>query len=216
MNLFPIGTVDSTSSQGTIDSISNLFFEPNDGVTGGAPKFNMNVIKVKDQFINTYKTGVASKQFGYKYKNIFDREYRILDSFVTFVEGSLTSFFAVDLSTSDYLLGTITDSTSISTNISRYFSSTLHTKANHAFIWNGIDFMIGTINDLNTTSITISHTYGKSSIPNSPMLYPIYEVYLTTDFSSAFTPDVYYKTVGVDRGWIRSGALAFITKYGVE
>lgn len=215
MNLFPIGTVDASSSYGVISSITNSFFEPNAGISGGAPKFNMNVVKVKDQFINTYKTGVASKQFGYKYENIFDREYRIIDLFITSVGGGLLSFHAVDLGISDYLTGTVTAG-NIITNISRYFSNNIYTKANYAFIWNGIDFMIGAITDLDNDSITISHTCGVDSVPNSPVLYPIYEVYLTTDFSSAFTPNVYYKTIGIDRGWIRSGAVAFMTKYGVE
>jgi len=213
MKVFPIGLVDSTTeSIGILDSIEYAFFEPNSKVTG-ADTYLVDELQMQDHTIATNKRGEPVRNFSYEYENIFDREYKEIEHFMSYVGEALTSCYAIDLSMGEPI-ATVSSPYELTISLARKYSTVEHIKSNYAFVWNGSDFMIGAVTDTDSTSITLSHSYGLTTITNGK-IYPMYEVYIVSGAIQNFKPVVFYESDTADSGWVWSGSVAFKTKYTV-
>jgi len=158
VNLFPVGVVADASSKGTMDGISTFeVFEPNAGVKS-VVSYNNLLTTFENQTMQTRKKSSPSIMIEYTYDNIFAREFRQIERFVSNMEESLTSFRAVDFS-KGYRANTFVNSDEKWTidNIygKREFSATTNYKADMAFVWNGIDFKLGSVVGYNADDILI-------------------------------------------------------------
>lgn len=211
MNLFPIGTVALNDGTGTLGT----FFEPNEKVNSSEIR-NIQTLTMQNITINTYKKQEPFRKITYQYHNIFESEYNKIRKFSDTVEGGLNSFFVVDLGAGEYV-GTVSSPYTISLDYTNCYSTVSSVGAYYAFAWNGVSFIIGSVESRSTESITLTRTNGTTSITRA-YLYPIYEVYVnpgdfdnfsTTVFSYSITNSV----VNTECGWLRDGTITFISKY---
>lgn len=213
MNLFPIGDVDGTSSHGHLYGVSYSFLEPNEGCDGSYLR-NIQTLTMQDKLIDTYKRNNPFRQIEYRYKDILDKEFTPIKKFARLVEGGLTSFHVVDLSAGEYK-GTIETPYSVALDYVGYYSTLSTSGAYYAFIWNGTDFMIGSVSTLSTTTITLTHVYGVTTV-TAATVYPIYEVYVQPGGLDSFKTTVFNKEpTSTSHGWLRDGSVTFVTKYPV-
>lgn len=211
MNLFPIGTVSDTTSGGSI----GLFFEPNVKANGVFIR-NIQTAVMKDITINTYKKQEPFRRITYEYKDIFDSEFSKINKFSQTVEGGLNSFHVVDLSAGEYV-GSVESPYSISLTNPFYYSTISSVGAYYAFAWNGVNFMIGSVDSSSSSGIDLTHTNGETSVARAT-IYPIYEVYVNQGDFDSFTTTIFHKSIGVseenvEHGWLRDGTINFTSKY---
>lgn len=227
MDVFPIGSISASNSQGTIDSISYDQFEPNSGCRS-YPIFNNLVTTFQSQTILTRKTAEPYLTLEYTYDNIFAREYRQIEHFIRKKEDSLNSFYVVDwyngISPSN-----ITNSGGdwvVSIDDTRLYSTISNQKANRAFVWDGSNWKEGTILSLiANTSVTVdvdTNNYGALTLANAQangMIYPLYQCFLIPQSLQNFKSGDFVPKENIDTsndgGYMVSGSISFISKYKV-
>jgi len=222
MELFPIGTVDATST-GTIDSVVYSFFEPNMGCTSN-PVYTTLVTRFKNQTMLSRKKAEPSLTLNYQYQGIFTREYRQIEHFVDSKDDALTSFYAIDFSRPQTPSAIATDSGDWKCSITntRYYSTIDNQKAYWVFVWDGNNFKLGNVTALVTnTSVTLDLDYGDISLANaqaSGKIYPVYQVYFADNALSSFkTEDYIDENINLteDGGFTYTGNVSFVSKYKI-
>lgn len=223
MDIFPMGTVAAATSCGTIDSRSYGMFEPNNGVKSSKIYSNL-VTTMYDQTMLTRKKALPYITINYEYSDIWAKEYRQLSHFVDSKEDNLTSFYVVDFS-NQIDCDSIASSNGkwiIDTEETRHFSAIANQKAAYAFIWNGNKFRIGDVSSITTNaslSVDVStNNYGSlsfSTASSDGYLYPVYECYFNQGTLKDFDKGVFINVATSERGFTRSGAIGFTSKYKV-
>ena len=224
MILFPIGTVSTTESVGTINHITYKLWEPNDGCF--SKKIYHNLVSQFDEAIlTTRQKAEPTLSINYIYSNIFHKEYKQIEHFVSNRKSQLNPFFAVDWSSgyTPTTVASVAGDWQVVIDSTLDYSATINMKANYLLLWNGNKFRIGNVTNINSaTRLTISKDYGNLSLTdsqNNANAYPIYEVYFTQDPLQNFTQSDY---IGGNLsktdfgGYMRSGTVAFISKYKVR
>lgn len=222
MILFPNGTINSSNSTGSIDSVTYNFFEPNAGADSNI-KFNNLISVFENQIMQVRKKALPSLTISFKYKDIFSREYRQIAHFVEKREGQLTTFHVPDLSNGETpsLIASSAGGWVSYVDNARYFSATANQKSNYGFMWDGNNYMIGSVLSVSATTAKIGWDYGDLTLSNAQtygVIYPIYECYLAGDPLSNFNAgvnvpqDINQSNPG---GYTRSGDIAFVSKYKV-
>ena len=226
MDIFPIGTAAADTSKGTLDSISYSMFEPNYSCKSTIVT-NILVEKFEQQTLHTRKKSEAYLTISYEYNNIFEREYRQIEHFIYSKDGELTSFYIVDFS-KGITPSSVTESSGdwvVAIDNTFLYSAVVNKKAYYAFIWDGVNWKIGSIASLSTnTSITVdvdTDSYGGLTLANASakgIVYPVYQGYAGSGTLGTFKPTVFIDeniNTSNDGGWMRSGNISFTSKYKV-
>ena len=226
-DLFPIGTMANSSSSGTIDSKSYTFFEPNMG-SKTTSSYNTLISTFEQKTILTRKKAEPVVIIVYSYNNILTSEYRTLGHFIDVVaEDGLNSFYVVsfDRGTTPTSIALSGSNWIVSMPDTRYYSATANTKANAAFLTDGVNWKAGAISALTAnTSVTVELTvapYGNLSLANAQLnanIYPIYECYLSPNQLSGFEKTAYIDgkiNASSDGGFLFQGELSFVGRYKV-
>lgn len=222
MKLFPLGELSTTTSYGSIDSVSYKLFEPNNGCHS-VPVYSVLTSMWDNQVMTTRKKADPYILIKYDYENIVDKEYKEIEHFVENVGEALNPFYAVAWDrgiTPTSVSGTTTYTVSIP--VTRYYSTIANYKAHYAILWNGNKFMIGDVTTVNAnTSIVIDTDYGDLSAADAnidAILYPLYEVFLSPNALQNFDK-TYYAPEDINPthygGYMRSGSISFVGKYKV-
>jgi len=222
--LFPIGTMAVDSNSGTIDGVSYTVFEPNQKCNS-TPMYSNYVTRFQQQTILTRKKALPTLSIQYNYDNIFSSEYSQLAHFIDSTEDNLTPFYVIDFSKG-------VSPTSISSDFditlpnTRLFSSIANQKAHYVFFWDGINWKFGEILTVNlNTSLVVDVTAGNASSKNGGMtstqvqlsnvfIYPIYECYSSGGSLDEFQTNQYVND-SVERGFMYTGSLSFVSKYKI-
>ena len=225
MLLYPIGTLQASSSLGLMNNISYPFFEANGGCKS-SKQYNNLLTLFENQTVQTRKKALTHLLLSYKYDSIFSREYDQIEQFIDTSSGRLESFYVVDFSKGQKPTG-ITGTTSWTCSLPNtgLYTTVMNSKSNYGFFWNGKSFKIGSVTTVTTnTSVVFDITslgYGALSLTlaqNGGILYPIYQVYCTLDnldnFEVVGFADSKYN-LPVDSGFMRSGEISFTSKHGV-
>ena len=226
IKLFPIGTVASKVSTGTLDSLQYSMFEPNG-------KCNSNIVhtilttQFQDQVMLTRKKAAPYLIITYEYENILDREYKQIEHFAYSVDDSLTSFYTVDWSKAQNpsSVASATNTWRVTLDNTRAYSSIANEKSNKMFLWNGTKWKLGDVAAVNTNATVALDlsSYHRGSLlyseTNAALAYPVYEVRLSQNALAGFKSDVYVDdedmTITGSGGYMRSGILSFISRYKV-
>ena len=222
--LYPIGDMSASSNNGTIDSISYGFFEPNGGCQSSPSYHNIHT-KFQNQTILATKKAESTLNISYEYENIFDGEFKQIQHFLDNVDESLTPFFVVDLS-KGVIPTAIDGSWVVSLSNTRLFSSIPNKKGYYVFLYNGASWKFGTVSTITAnTSITISisSNFGNLLVaeagivtgPKATHVYPIYECYAMPNALDGMKKGEYINNDDADRGFLRSGSIGFVSKYKV-
>ena len=225
MLVFPVGTINSSDSTGTLNSITYTMWEPNNGCSSNRIYHNI-VSKFESGILTTRQKAEPLIAIHYNYENIFHKEFKQIEHFVRHRKAELNSFYTVDWSsghTPDSVASLVSGRWKVVIDSTLDYSATGNMKANFGMLWDGNKFRIGQIYSVNTaTSIDLSLQYGNltlTSAQNEANLYPLYEVYFTQDPIQGFQPTQY---IGGDlsntdfAGYMRSGTVSFISKYKVR
>lgn len=226
MDIFPIGTVAGSSSNGTIDSISYSMFEPNKNCKS-SPVYNVLSIRYEQQTLATRKKSEPYLTVLYEYDNIYDREFRQIEHFIDDKEDSLTSFFLIDWSHGQTPTA-VTDSSGdwiVSIANTRLYSTITNNKAYKVVLWDGSNWKEGSINSISAnTSVTVdvdTNEYGALTVANANLyanIYPLYQVYCAVNSLSSFVVGEYFNesvSISKDGGFMRTGNISFMSKYKV-
>lgn len=223
MDIFPLGTVSTATSCGTIDGRSYSMFEPNDGAKNKKVYTNMYT-QMYDQTRLTRQQAFPYMTFSYSYRDIWAREFRQISHFVDSKNDGLTSFYTVDFSeliTIDSI-ASVNGNWVISTEETRHFSEIDNYKSSEAFIWDGSKFRVGDVSSITTnTSISVdvsTNNYGSLSFSNAESngcLYPIYQTFFSDNAIGEFEKGVFIYEDTPNKGFTRSGTIGFISKYKV-
>lgn len=225
IKLFPIGTVASQVSTGTLDSISYSMFEPN-GRCHSNVVHTILTTPFQDQTMLTRKKAAPYLIITYEYENILDREYRQLDHFAYSVDDALTSFYVVDWSKAQNpsVVASVTNKWRVTLDNTRLYSAVTNDKSNKIFLWNGVRWKLGDITKVNTNaSIALDMTYHRGSLRYSEtseaLAYPVYEARFSQGALAGFKSDIYLDdenmTLTGNGGYMRSGIISFISRYKV-
>jgi hypothetical protein len=224
--LYPIGTVASKVSTGTLENISQYnIFEPNG-------RCHSNVIhtiltsQFQDQALLTRKKAAPYLVITYEYENILDKEYRQIEHFVYTMEDSLTSFYTIDWSKAQKpsVVASVTNKWRVTLDNTRLYSAVNNDKSNKIFLWDGAKWKLGDIAKVNTNaSIALDMTYHRGSLKYSEvadaLAYPVYEVGFSQSALSGFKSSEYIddETMNLtgNGGYMRSGILNFISRHRV-
>lgn len=223
--LFPIGTLSNGSGTGSLNSVSYSPFEPNGGCKS-TPVYNNYTTKFQQQTLLTRKQGLPFLQISYEYNNIFSSEYNQIEHFISSVEDNLTSFFVVDYS-KGIDPATITNSYDFLTNNTRLYSEVANQKANNLLFSNGYKWKFATITNISAnTSVTVNVTATNNAASflgdltstqvtaAGVFVYPVYECYTTGNSLDNFKKGEYIID-SVERGFMYSGELNFVSKYKI-
>lgn len=223
MDIFPMGTVTSATSCGTIDGRSYDMFEPNNGAKSNKVYTNL-VTTMYDQTMLTRKKALPYITITYEYSDIWAKEYRQISHFVDSKEDNLNPFYVVDFS-NQVGYDSIASSNGkwiIDTDETRHFSAIANQKSPNAFIWDGNKFRVGDVSSITTNaslSVDVStNNYGSlsySSAFSGGYLYPIYECYFNQNSLKDFDKGVFIDVSTSERGFVRSGTIGFTSKYKV-
>jgi len=224
MDIFPIGTISPGSNNGTIDSVSYSFFEPNAGCESQIIK-NILVTSFEQQTRLTRKKSEPYLTVVYTYESIFHREYKQIEHFIYSVaDDALNPFYVVDFS-QGVTPSSIADSSGdwvVSIDDTRLFSTIENMKADRAFLWNGTGWKEGRVTGLSTnTSITVDVINGNLSLASAQtnaIAYPLYSMYAVKNVINQFKKtDYVQETINTsnDGGFMRSGNIAFVSRYKV-
>lgn len=225
-DLFSCGTIANGSSNGTIDSRSYAFVEPNMGCQT-TTSYNNLITTFEQKTILTRKKSESFLTIIYSYENILTREYRIIEHFIdSIAEDGLNPFYVVSFDrgctpTSIALSGSNWVVTMADT---RYYSL-YNRKASSAFLTDGVKWRAGTIAAISdNTSITVNLTtgpFGSLALSDAQLnanIYPIYECYLSPNQLQGWEKTRYIDekvNSSYDGGFMYSGQLTFISKYKV-
>lgn len=225
MLVFPVGTINSSDSTGTLNDSTYTLWEPNNGCHVSRIYHNI-VEKFEAGIITTRQKAEPLLTITYNYDNIFHKEYKQIEHFVRHRKAELHSFYTIDWSsgyTPDSVASLVSGRWKITIDSTLDYSATGNMKSNFGILWNGSAFRIGQIYSVNTaTSVDMLLQYGNLSLTKAQTesnFYPIYNVYFTQNPLSGFQPTVY---IGGDlsntdfAGYMRSGTVSFITKYKVR
>ena len=227
MDLFPLGTLSGGSGNGTIDSVSYSFFEPNVKCFS-SPSFTSLVTKFQNQTILARKKANPFLNISYEYNNIFLSEYQQIEHFIYNHDEAVNSFYVVDLSKG--ILPTAIDTSSTWTASianTRLYSAVSNQKANYCFFSNGINWKLGTVTTVNAnTSIVCNvdtNNYGALTDAQGmiitgnqrTLIYPVYQCFITPNALSSFQTNQYWANYDSERGFMYSGNLTFISKYAI-
>lgn len=228
MNIFPIGTVSSSSSDGTIQSVSYGLFEPNSKVISKKQYANL-ITAFQNQTLLTRKKAEPVLLIQYNYENIFTKEFRQIEHFIDNIgEESLNSFYAVDWSKGQ-TPSSITDSSGdwvVAIDSTFLYSTIANQKADHALIWDASNWKEGSITSISAnTSVTVdvdTNDYGALTLTNANsrgMIYPLYQCYLVPGTLETFDTGgfVWGKDADLNGigGYVYSGSISFITKHKI-
>ena len=225
MDLFPIGTIAASTSQGTIDGVSYSMFEPNVRCSSQEIHTILNTL-FEQQIMLSRKKAEPMLTLSYEYNNIYDREWRQLEHFIYYHNESLTPFYLIDFSKGQTPSGiSASGDWTVSIANTRLYSATTNYKANRAILWNGSKWKEGQITTVTAnTSVVVdvdTNEYGSLVIAEAQanaIIYPLYEVYLSPGGANQFKTTEYWDesvTISNDGGWMRSGTISFIGKYKV-
>jgi len=216
MKIFPIGTISSGSSSGTVNSISYTMFEPNKRCKSNTTYNNLTT-KFQNQTMLVAKKAEPFLTITYEYENIYTREFRQIDSFINDNGEGLVSCYAADFSRGivPTAVASIGGDWYVSMDNTNLYSSIANMKANRAFIYNGLSWKEGQITSITTNaSIVVDvDTYGYGSLTASQAdskgyIFPLYEVYINQGSISTFEPTVFIQE-GInntsDGGWMYTG-----------
>jgi hypothetical protein len=194
IKLFPIGDVATTNSTSKGAWVSggteeNLMFEPNFGC-GKDKKGYSAVSNMENRAIQTRKIGEMRHTLDYKYKDIWNWEFKKIRRFMRDIsEYKVNSFYLIDFSSGQQITALATGAT---WNASIYdttdFSATAGEGGKYACIWYPriSKFRIGALTSkVEDSSITFSDTgdYGDLNqfVQGDVYAYPMYRVYLNQD-----------------------------------
>jgi len=225
MKIFPIGTVSTGSSSGTINGLSYTFFEPNKRCKS-TPTYNNLITKFQNQTMLVAKKAEPFLTITYEYENIYTREYRQIEHFIHDNGEGLVSCYMVDFSkgiasTSVASLG----DWYVSIGNTKDFSATVNMKGNRAFITNGISWKEGQVTSLtlNASIVVDIDTYGYGSLTASNAeskgyIFPMYEVYINQGSINTFETTSYIQETinnSSDGGWMYTGNITAVSKYRI-
>ena len=223
MNIFPLGTVKSSISTG---SLGNLF-EPNAGAKS-YKMYNNLITAFQNQTILTRKKSDPILMIEYEYSNIFSREYRQIENFVSLMEDGLTSFYVVDwhkgiTPTSVDPYGT---DWKVSLDNTALFSTINNQKANKALLWDGTNWKEGNVISITDNSFIIvdidTNNYGaltRAKANSDAIVYPLYQCFFVPNALENFTKGDFVPRLDItkttDGGYMMSGTITFVSKYKV-
>lgn len=225
ISLFPVGSVASQVSTGTLDGISYSMFEPNVRCHSNE-LHTILTTSFQDKTMLTRKKAAPYLMINYEYDNILDREYKQIEHFVYSKDDSLTSFFTIDWSKpqNPSAVASITGKWRVTIDNTRLYSEVTNYKSNKIILWNGTKWKLGDITKVNTNAtIALDMTLHRGSLryseTNTALVYPVYEVYFTQNTLSGFKTSDYLDdeniTLTGNGGFLRSGVLSFVSKYKV-
>jgi hypothetical protein len=227
MDLFPIGTMADGSDNGTIDSVSYSFFEPNVRATS-SPKFTSLVSRFQNQTILARKKADPYLTLNYEYNNIYASEYQQIEHFIDSKEDAVNSFYVVDLSKGTLPTAINTSSTwTASIANTRLYDTVTNQKANYMLFYNGVTWKLGTVTTVNANVSVVcnvdTNNYGamtdaEGAIITEPimtMVYPVYQCFTPPGSLESFKTTVYWSNEDENRGFLYSGNLSFVTKYKI-
>ena len=227
MYIFPIGLLSAASGNGTIDSVSYSFFEPNQKCSS-APIHTSLQAKFQTQTILSRKIAEPYLIITYEYGNIFSSEYRQIEHFVDKKEDAVNSFYVIDLSQGEVPTAINTSSTwTPSIANTRLYSAISNVKSNYIFFFNGVQWKLGTTTAVTTnTSVTTdvdTNNYGDMTDTQGAVvtgnqrvhIYPVYQCYLNPNSLQNFKPTGYWNNKDENRGVMYSGNISFVSKYKI-
>ena len=219
--LFPIGTMQSSSNSGVIDTnYTYSMFEPN-GLCDSKIVFSNVKSNFQNQTMFVRKVALPFLSISYAYDNIFAREFDQIEHFIKAsgaADGGATSFYVIDFSKGECPTNVTAEFKIVSTNTTKY-SAVTNQKSNNVFFWDGIDWKLGAVATVtatqvftNVTTLPYGAMTGTTASADEVWTYPVYTCYLAEyDFkSSQFVP-----SKDADRGYMKSGNMAFVSKYKV-
>lgn len=222
MNIFPLGTVKSSTSTG---SLGNLF-EPNAGAKS-YKMYNNLITAFQNQTILTRKKSDPILMIEYEYSNIFSREYRQIENFVSLMEDGLTSFYVVDwhkgiTPSSVYPNGSDWKASVDDVDL---FSTVSNQKANKVIFWDGINWKEGDVITIGDTFIVVdidTNNYGALTLAKAntdAMIFPLYQCFFVPNALENFTKGEFVPNLDItksnDGGFMMSGTITFVSKYKV-
>lgn len=224
MELYPIGTVATGTSLGTIDNVSYKMFEPNSGCK--SIKVHSNLLTTfQDKAILARKKAEPYLNIVYEYTYIFDREFKQIEHFVDSVDDSLTTFYTVawDRGSSPDSIASSAGTWRVTIDYTRDYSATSNMKSNYMLVSDGKKWKMGDVSEISANNyVDVSVDEGAlthSSIEIKKILvYPVYEVRFLDNVLNNFEKLVYWNDT-ISRtapgGMMRSGNTTFISKYKV-
>lgn len=226
MILFPIGDLSASVNTGAISGINYSFFEPNKGCFSKRQYYNLST-KFELVTMLTRKKAEPTLFIEYDFEDIYSKEFRQVEAFVDYMDGSLTSFWMVDLSKGTSP-SSVTDSGSdwvATIDDTSLYSTVANQKATHTFFWHRGKYKEGAVLSISTnTSITVdvdTDNFGALSLSDAnlhAMVYPMYQVYFTENTLDNFKVTNYLEdsiTLSKSGGNLYSGTLSAVTKYKV-
>jgi len=226
IKIFPIGYIASTNnvSKGSWSSggtEENPMFEPNAGCNKEKVGYSA-MSTMENRAILTRKIAEHKHTFSYKYKNIWNWEFKRIRRFIRDVANfKVNSFYVVDFSSGQQVTNLATGAT---WNASIYdttdFSATSGEGGKYACIWYPriSKFRVGPVSvKVEDSSITFSNTndYGDLNEFNQGDVYayPMYRVYCNQDKEGfKVTAHVDANLNASFAGPVRNGAVTFIQR----
>jgi hypothetical protein len=226
MKLFPMGDLSASLNTGSLNGINYSFFEPNAGCKG-TTQYNNLISSFENQTISTRKKALNYLTIEYTYDGIFAREYNQIEHFIDSVGGRLDPFYLVNLDKGIKMTNLTVASTTWICNMPNTlsFSNTMNYKANYGFFWDGSRFKVGVVSTI-TSNVSVTFEMASLNYGTLPsgtakangMVYPMYQVYSTVDTLDNFNVGSYVDgklNNSSDIGYMRSGNILFVSKYGV-
>lgn len=222
MELFPIGTLNSSDSSGTYGSI----FEPNVGCSHNIIHMSL-VSQMESNVLVTRKKAERSHVFNYSYDHLWAKEFLQIEKFFNSMSGRVTSFYLIDfsrmqraslsLNSGNY---TVTYGGSLSAFETSYYTTVEGEGGQYICVWNASSskFRIGKIATItaNTSVVFPDATdYGDLvATTTSIVACPVYRVYFSQDQLTSelqeFNPsdDIYGGfMIKVDVSFVQCGVL---------
>ena len=222
MELFPIGTLNSSNSTGTYGS----FAEPNKNCSHNVVHTSL-VAQMESNVLVTRKKAERSHIFTYSYENIWAREFLQIEKFFNAMYGRVTSFYLADLSRmqrSSLSLGggnyTVTFGGSLTSFETSYYTTTEGEGGQYVFVWDaaGFKFRLGKIATINTSVSVVfpdATDYVDLAAGTTPIVAcPVYRVCFGQDQLNA-EPGEFNPSDDADGGFMYSLDISF-TQYGVK
>jgi hypothetical protein len=223
MNIFPIGTISGATSAGSIGSL----FEPNAGAKS-YKVYNNLITPFQNQTLLTRKKSDPFLMLEYEYSDIFSREYRQIEHFVSLMEDGLTSFYVVDWHNGITPSAVVINGSDwkVSLDDTRLFSTVSNQKANKAFLWDGSNWKEGDVISITANSFMIvdidTNNYGALTLAKAnsdAVIYPLYQCFLVPNALENFTKGNFVPKLDItnstDGGFMMSGTITFVSKYKV-
>lgn len=220
MDLFPIGTLDTTS-YGTLDGIGSLALWEPTGKCQRSPVHTSLVSQADSNYLITRQKAKVYHTLTYGYDTLWTKEYRIIERFFKNRKGRVSSFYLVDFSNMQRASMTGITTRTVTFGGSRTFlDTTLFTTTepeggNYCCVWNPLTakFQIGKVTTITSnTSLIFTATYGDlAATTTNIVVCPMYEVYFVED-QLKFDPQEFNPNDDDYGGWTYVGSISFIQK----